>query len=149
MPAATVSQAVFNDVITSSWALSGWRSTSTVQNQFVKSGVSAIKVDATQWGGLSLDSRNASTAPTASTYRQPSIMSFTPSAGPAGTVVTLNGSGFTGLNLAWVGAARNGTVAVVSDSQAQVTIPVGATTGAIGIFNPSYTAFTPSAFTVR
>ncbi|MBK6853950.1 MAG: IPT/TIG domain-containing protein [Burkholderiales bacterium] len=75
-------------------------------------------------------------------------MSFAPGSGPAGTVVTLYGSGFTGLNLAWIGAAHNGTVKVVSDTQVQVTVPVGATTGAIGIFNPTRTAFTANAFTV-
>ena len=40
------------------WALSGWSSTSAVQGQFVGSGISAVKVDATTWGGMSLDSRN-------------------------------------------------------------------------------------------
>lgn len=85
---------------------------------------------------------------TTATYVQPGIMNFSPSTGPVGTVVTLNGRGFTGLNKAWIGSARNGTVKVLSDTQAQVTIPVGATTGAIGIFNPSYAAFTATAFTV-
>jgi hypothetical protein len=82
-------------------------------------------------------------------YKQPGIMSFSPSTGPAGTVVTVNGSGFTGANLAWIGAARNAVVKVISDSQIQVTVPVGATTGAIGIFNPSFAAFTASSFSMR
>jgi len=30
-----------------------------------------------------------------------------------------------------------------------VTVPAGATTGAIGIFNPVYAAFTPTSFTVQ
>lgn len=98
---------------------------------------------------------SSSTAPTAppptsSTpgYVQPGISNFSPGSGPVGTVVTVNGSGFTGANLAWVGAAHNGTVTVVSDTQVRVTIPAGATTGAIGIFNPVYVAFTASSFTV-
>jgi len=82
-------------------------------------------------------------------YKQQGIMNFSPSSGPVGTVVTLNGSGFTGSNLAWVGAAHNGTVSVISDTQMQVTIPAGATTGAIGIFNPTYAAFTATSFTVQ
>jgi aryl-phospho-beta-D-glucosidase BglC (GH1 family) len=81
-------------------------------------------------------------------YLQPTIMNFTPASGPVGTVVTLNGTGFTGSNLAWAGNAHNATVNVLSDKQVQVTIPAGATTGAIGIFNPNYAAFTASAFTV-
>jgi endoglucanase len=84
----------------------------------------------------------------ATAYQQQAIQSFSPSSGPVGTVVTVNGSGFTGSTLAWVGAAKNGAVKVVSDAQVQVTIPAGATTGAIGIFNPAHAAFTASSFTV-
>jgi endoglucanase len=80
---------------------------------------------------------------------QPMIANFSPTSGQVGTVVTVNGSGFSGANLAWVGAAHNGAVRVVSDTQVQVTIPSGSTTGAIGIFNPKFAAFTPTAFTVR
>ncbi len=88
------------------------------------------------------------TAPPTVVYKQQSIQSFSPASGPAGTLVTLSGSGFTGSNLAWVGAARNAALKIISDTQAQITIPVDATTGAIGIFNPSYAAFSPSSFTV-
>jgi aryl-phospho-beta-D-glucosidase BglC (GH1 family) len=80
---------------------------------------------------------------------QQNISNFSPSSGAVGTVVTINGSGFTGSTLAWVGAAHNGAVTVVSDTQLRVTIPVGATTGAIGIFNPAHAAFTATSFTVR
>lgn len=93
-----------------------------------------------------------SSAPPASptpVYPQQYIMNFSPSSGPVGTVVTVNGSGFTGSNLAWVGTARNATVNVVSDTQVRVTVPAGATTGAIGIFNPSHAGFTATSFTVR
>ena len=75
-------------------------------------------------------------------------MNFAPTSGPVGTVVTINGSGFTGANQAWIGNARNVAVTVVSSSQVKVTIPAGATNGAIGIFNPSYAAFSATAFTV-
>jgi aryl-phospho-beta-D-glucosidase BglC (GH1 family) len=82
------------------------------------------------------------------TYSQQSIMSFAPASGAVGTVVTLTGSGFTGSNSAWVGAAHNAAVSVVSDTQLRVTVPAGATSGAIGIFNPTYVSFTATAFTV-
>jgi len=103
------------------------------------------------WGTAPTVTPSPSPTPTPTptpTYKQPGIMNFSPSSGAVGTVVTLNGSNFTGLNAAWVGAAHNATVSVISDTQAQVTIPAGATTGAIGIFNPSYTAFTATSFTV-
>ena len=82
-------------------------------------------------------------------YPQPAIQSSLPRSGPAGTVVTIKGSGFTGLNQAWVGSSKNVPVRVISDRQVQLTIPVGATTGVIGIFNPSYSAFTRNLFTVQ
>ena len=40
-------------------------------------------------------------------YKQQIIMNFSPASGPAGTLVTLNGSGFAGSNEARIGAARN------------------------------------------
>jgi len=61
----------------------------------------------------------------------------------------MNGRGFTGSTVAWIGAAHNGVVRVISDTQVEVTIPVGATSGSIGIFNPTYAAFSATWFTVR
>ncbi len=86
---------------------------------------------------------------TTTALKQPYIMNFSPSAGPVGTVITVNGNGFTGANTAWVGAAKNAAVKVISDSQVQVTIPSGATTGAVGIFNPAGVSFSATSFTVR
>ena len=83
------------------------------------------------------------------TYQQPIIMNFSPASGPVGTVVTLNGSSFTGANVAWVGNARNVPVRVISSTQVQVTIPAGATSGSIGIFNPAFVAFSATWFTVK
>jgi aryl-phospho-beta-D-glucosidase BglC (GH1 family) len=92
----------------------------------------------------------ATTPPPVSTgtYPQPGVMSFAPASGPVGTVVTLTGSGFTGLTAAWIGAAKNAAVKVISDTQVQVTVPPGATSGAIGLLNPTRAAFTASSFTV-
>jgi hypothetical protein len=61
----------------------------------------------------------------------------------------LYGSGFTGATVAWVGNAHDARVRVISDAQVQVTVPAGATTGAIGVLNPAHAAFTPSSFRVR
>ena len=81
-------------------------------------------------------------------YPQQSINSFSPASGAAGTVVTLTGSGFTRSNAAWAGNAHDAGLTVVSGTQAKVTIPADATTGAIGILNPVHAAFTASSFTV-
>ncbi|WP_295683991.1 cellulase family glycosylhydrolase [uncultured Nevskia sp.] len=86
-------------------------------------------------------------APTA--FPQQTISSFSPASGPVGTVVTINGAGFTGSNAAWAGNAHNAGLSVISDTQVRVTIPAGATSGALAILNPAHAAFTASAFTVR
>jgi len=82
-------------------------------------------------------------------YAQPYISSFSPKSGRPGSVVTILGRGFTGLNQAWLGQAKNGAIYVVSDTQVRVRIPAGATTGAIGILNPRHAAFTASSYRVR
>ncbi len=86
---------------------------------------------------------------TATGYVQPYISSFSPRSGPPGTVVTIIGKGFTGLTRAWVGKAQNAGVRVITDTQVQVTVPTGATTGAIGLLNPQYAAFTASSFRLQ
>lgn len=82
-------------------------------------------------------------------YKQPTILNFSPSSGRVGTLVTINGSGFTGVNLAWVGNGKSAPVRVLTDTQMQLTIPAGASTGSIGIFNPAFVAFAASWFTVH
>ena len=88
-------------------------------------------------------------SPTPTTAPQPTISTFSPSSGGAGTVVTINGSDFTGANQAWVGNAHGVSVRVISNTQVQLTIPADATTGAIGIFNSQHAAFTATSFTMR
>ena len=77
------------------------------------------------------------------------IQGFSPNAGKAGTVVTLTGRGFTGTRLASVGIANNVAVTVVSDSEARLVVPAGATSGVIGLFNATYSAYSVNGFTLR
>jgi aryl-phospho-beta-D-glucosidase BglC (GH1 family) len=81
-------------------------------------------------------------------YPQPIIASFSPASGPAGTVITVTGSGFTGLDLAWIGNGHDGTVTVLNDGVVEVTVPADATTAHVGILNPQNAAFSPNNFTV-
>jgi hypothetical protein len=78
----------------------------------------------------------------------PTITSFTPTGGPAGTVVTILGSNFTGATA----IAFNGTAAtsftVVSATQITVTVPAGATTGPITVTAPTGTATSANPFVV-
>ena len=97
----------------------------------------------------SVSSSNTFTVTTSTaTQPQQTINNFAPASGPVGTVVTVNGSGFTGSNAAWVGSAHNATISVVNDTQVRVTVPAGATDGAIGIFSSQHSAFSPTSFSV-
>ena len=79
--------------------------------------------------------------------KPPKITSFTPASGPAGTVVTLNGSNLDGVS----GATIGGTDAVlqhVSGAQAKVTVPAGAVTGLIAVTGIGGGASSTTAFKV-
>ncbi|MGA2188758.1 MAG: IPT/TIG domain-containing protein, partial [Steroidobacteraceae bacterium] len=78
----------------------------------------------------------AAAAMGATTYPQPLPSGFSPKSGPPGTVITVTGSGFTGLTQVWIGEAHNSTVYVVSDSLVKVTVPTDATTAHLGFINP-------------
>lgn len=75
------------------------------------------------------------------------ISSFSPDRGAVGTIVTLNGQGFTGANF----VAFNGVMAlfnVISDNTIEVQVPMGANTGAITVSTPLGTTSTTDNFTI-
>ena len=77
----------------------------------------------------------------------PTISSFSPASGGPGTVVTINGTHFAGVN----GVKFNGTSATfnfISDAQVMSSVPAGATTGKITVTTASGTATSASNFTV-
>jgi hypothetical protein len=77
----------------------------------------------------------------------PTINSFTPTSGPAGTAVTISGANFTGATaVAFNGASASYTVN--SDSQITVTVPNGASTGPITVTTASGAATSASNFSV-
>src|ERR1039457_3394231 len=90
----------------------------------------------------------ATTAMGATTYPQPLPLSFSPTSGPPGTVITVTGSGFTGLTQVWIGNAHDSTVYVVNDKLVKVTVPSDATTAHLGFINPQRSDFLPTNFTV-
>ena len=74
----------------------------------------------------------------------PTITSFTPSSGPIGTVVTVNGS-----NLALLPTVKvNGTVATVKVTSITLTIAPGTTTGPISVTTEAGTVTSLTNFTV-
>ncbi|WP_051101800.1 Calx-beta domain-containing protein [Solimonas variicoloris] len=119
------------------------------QKAFTGSKSFSLKLSTTS-GGAALGSPSSATVTInggSTAYAQPYIQTFSPQSGAVGTVVTITGSGFTGLSRVTLGSS-SATFQVVSDTQLKVTIPSGASTAQIALFNSKYAAWTPSAFTV-
>ncbi|MFN2470289.1 MAG: IPT/TIG domain-containing protein [Gaiellaceae bacterium] len=100
--------------------------------------VSATQIDAVVPAGATTGKISvttpAGTATSTGTFTALAITSFTPTSGLAGTVVTINGSGFTTTStVKFNGVAA--TVTYVSPTQLKGTLPAGATTGKITVTN--------------
>ena len=78
----------------------------------------------------------------------PGIAGFTPTAGPPGTVVAIDGTNFVGTTaVAFNNAGASFTV--IDFGRIQATVPPGATTGPISVTTPGGTATSATVFTVR
>jgi outer membrane protein assembly factor BamB len=77
----------------------------------------------------------------------PVVSSFSPSSGPAGTSVTLAGSGFTGTTAVAFGGAP-AAFSVLDDGHLTATVPAGATSGPISVTTPAGTGTSSGSFTV-
>jgi hypothetical protein len=87
-------------------------------------------------------------APAAARTPAPKISSFSPTSGPAGTVVTVAGSNFTGATAVAFNRSPAASYTVVSGSQIRATVSAGATTGRISVTTPGGTANSAGNFTV-
>jgi hypothetical protein len=77
----------------------------------------------------------------------PTIVLFDPSSGPAGTSVTITGTGYTGASsVAFDGASA--TFDVSSDLEITTTVPLGATTGPLSVITPGGTATSLTDYSV-
>jgi hypothetical protein len=77
----------------------------------------------------------------------PVLTSFTPAEGPAGTIVTLTGSSFTGTTIVEFGGV-SAVYAVDSDTSIRVAVPADAAPGPIRITNADGSAESGTDFTV-
>jgi len=77
----------------------------------------------------------------------PSISSFTPTSGPVGTNVVINGANFTGATTVTFNGV-NASFTVNSSIKITATVPTGATTGPIVVMAPGGQATSSSSFTV-
>lgn len=107
-----------------------------------QSGTATITVTVTDGGGASASDSFVLTVAAA-----PSITSFTPGSGPAGTVVVITGTNFSGAtNVRFNGVAAAYTVN--SATQITATVPATATTGPISVVGPTGTGTSVTSFTV-
>jgi len=80
--------------------------------------------------------------------RPPTIASVSPSSGPVGSVVTITGTNLGSVTSATVNGLDAGPVTVLSPTSIRITVPGGATSGKIGVTNPSSSAISAAAFTL-
>jgi hypothetical protein len=110
----------------------------------VPAGATTGPLSVTTSGGTA----TSASAFTVVTISAPTITSFTPASGPAGTSVTISGTNFTGATAVRFGGTA-ATFSVTSATAIQTTVPAGATTGPISVTTSAGTATSASAFTVK
>jgi hypothetical protein len=79
---------------------------------------------------------------------KPTISSFTPSKGPAGTTVTINGSGFSGASAVKVGTAAAQSFTVNSEIEITATVAAGTHSGKVTVVAPTGIATSTASFTM-
>jgi hypothetical protein len=80
----------------------------------------------------------------------PVITSFSPTSGPVGTTVTINGTNLSATTAVYFGGVPATTVRVVSATQVQATVPSGAVTGVVAVSTSMRaTARSSGTFTVE
>src|SRR5439155_124278 len=78
----------------------------------------------------------------------PTITSFSPTSGPVGANVTINGTNFTGVTAVRFNGTSATTFTVISSTSIRATVPGGATTGPISVTTSAGTATSASNFNV-
>ncbi|HNG34290.1 MAG TPA: putative Ig domain-containing protein, partial [Blastocatellia bacterium] len=78
----------------------------------------------------------------------PTVAGITPTTGPVGSVVSITGTGFTGVTEVKFTSNLTATFQVVSDTQINATVPAGAVTGPLTISKAGCNNLTTTDFTV-
>ena len=86
--------------------------------------------------------------PVALSFQQaPSVTSLSPSGGTPGTLVTVNGSGFSSASAVLLNGSPV-SFTLISPSQLTFTVPLGASSGNVTVTNPCGNGLSPAQFTV-
>src|SRR5262249_43988251 len=78
----------------------------------------------------------------------PTVTSFSPTSGPVGTSVVINGTNFTGVTAVKFNGTSATSYTVNSSVKITATVPSGATTGKISVTNGGGTGTSAGSFTV-
>jgi hypothetical protein len=111
----------------------------------VPAGASTGPIAVTTAAGTGTSSSSFTVTATVAT---PAISSISPTSGPVGSMVTINGSGLTGATSVVFGNGVAAAYTVVSDSRITATVPTGAKTGAITVTGPGGSATSSQSFRV-
>jgi hypothetical protein len=79
----------------------------------------------------------------------PKIGSFSPSSGPVGTEVIIEGNTFTGTTEVTFGGVAASSFQVINDTQLDAIVPSGAKTGTIAVTTSGGTGTSTASFTVN
>ncbi len=98
--------------------------------------------------GLGTPNGTAAFAPGGGGGSQPTVTSFSPTSGPVGTSVTINGTNFSGVTAVKFHGTAATTYTVNSTVKITATVPSGATTGPISVTTGAGTGTSSTNFTV-
>jgi hypothetical protein len=99
-------------------------------------------------GPISVTTGNGTGASSTSFMVTPTVTSFSPSSGPVGTSVTINGTNFTGVTSVQFNGTAATSYIVNSTVKITATVPTGATTGQISVSTGGGTGTSSTSFTV-
>lgn len=111
--------------------------------------VTAVVPAGAKTGKIGVTTSGGSATSSATYFVVPSISSFSPTSGPAGTAVTILGNSFTGATKVTFGGIAATSYQVIKDTQVDALVPTGAVTGPIAVTTAGGTGTSATNFTVN